>query len=266
MNKFNKGISIPLVIVIIAVVVLVGGGATYYYITNSNSQPKPVACAEEAKVCPDGSSVGRTGPNCEFAQCPDIIVEDGPEIREAEASKFCSKKNWSVISYIESSFVAYAAAVPVPKVFPSFYFNFDQDSEKEIVGLCEPDWWGGYRILFVLDKQDGEYKTVFVKDAGTGGQRHYNLSNLTVNDIDRDNIDEIIFEESSWWGAGRNYLIHLYSPRYQEWFWRDLSFRYNMETGKIDEGVSYSSSTNLQEYKAFKDFLVNSPRETWSPE
>lgn len=28
------------------------------------------ACTEEAKVCPDGSSVGRTGPNCEFAPCP----------------------------------------------------------------------------------------------------------------------------------------------------------------------------------------------------
>jgi hypothetical protein len=24
----------------------------------------------EAKICPDGSAVGRTGPNCEFAECP----------------------------------------------------------------------------------------------------------------------------------------------------------------------------------------------------
>ncbi len=28
------------------------------------------ACTMEAKICPDGSSVGRTGPNCEFATCP----------------------------------------------------------------------------------------------------------------------------------------------------------------------------------------------------
>lgn len=36
-------------------------------------QPKteqPVACTQEAKVCPDGSAVGRTGPKCEFAPCP----------------------------------------------------------------------------------------------------------------------------------------------------------------------------------------------------
>lgn len=29
-----------------------------------------VACTQEAKLCPDGSYVGRTGPNCEFAACP----------------------------------------------------------------------------------------------------------------------------------------------------------------------------------------------------
>jgi hypothetical protein len=32
--------------------------------------PNGVACTEEAKVCPDGSAVGRTGPNCSFAACP----------------------------------------------------------------------------------------------------------------------------------------------------------------------------------------------------
>ncbi len=28
------------------------------------------ACTTEAKVCPDGSAVGRTGPNCQFTACP----------------------------------------------------------------------------------------------------------------------------------------------------------------------------------------------------
>lgn len=30
-----------------------------------------VACTLEAKLCPDGSAVGRTGPHCEFAPCPE---------------------------------------------------------------------------------------------------------------------------------------------------------------------------------------------------
>jgi hypothetical protein len=50
----------------IAVIAIAGGG--YWYIT----QTKQVntACTQEAKLCPDGSYVGRTGPDCEFAACP----------------------------------------------------------------------------------------------------------------------------------------------------------------------------------------------------
>ena len=38
--------------------------------TESRSISPTVACTEDAKICPDGSSVGRIGPNCEFAKCP----------------------------------------------------------------------------------------------------------------------------------------------------------------------------------------------------
>ncbi len=30
-------------------------------------------CTMEAKLCPDGSAVGRSGPNCEFSTCPEIV-------------------------------------------------------------------------------------------------------------------------------------------------------------------------------------------------
>lgn len=32
--------------------------------------PMQTQCTMEAKLCHDGSSVGRSGPNCEFAACP----------------------------------------------------------------------------------------------------------------------------------------------------------------------------------------------------
>lgn len=32
--------------------------------------PSPVACTMDAKICPDGSAVGRSGPKCEFSPCP----------------------------------------------------------------------------------------------------------------------------------------------------------------------------------------------------
>lgn len=37
--------------------------------------PEQIACTMEAKVCPDGSAVGRSGPNCEFSPCPTPIDE-----------------------------------------------------------------------------------------------------------------------------------------------------------------------------------------------
>jgi hypothetical protein len=35
-------------------------------------------CSRDAKVCPDGTSVGRTGPNCEFPECPNHQPDPGP--------------------------------------------------------------------------------------------------------------------------------------------------------------------------------------------
>lgn len=31
---------------------------------------EPIGCTMDAKICPDGSAVGRVGPNCEFEKCP----------------------------------------------------------------------------------------------------------------------------------------------------------------------------------------------------
>lgn len=36
--------------------------------------PSGIACTQEAKICPDGSYVSRTGPNCEFTPCPTTIA------------------------------------------------------------------------------------------------------------------------------------------------------------------------------------------------
>lgn len=39
---------------------------------NCTNATAPRACTMEAKICPDGSAVGRRGPNCEFAPCPSV--------------------------------------------------------------------------------------------------------------------------------------------------------------------------------------------------
>jgi hypothetical protein len=44
---------------------------------DTNPPDGKAACTEEAKVCPDGSSVSREGPNCEFAECPAAAEPEG---------------------------------------------------------------------------------------------------------------------------------------------------------------------------------------------
>lgn len=74
----NKEIPIPIALAIIIVLsVLVIGLFThqYYLIFESSKHtkiesPEPIACTQEAKLCPDGSYVGRTGSDCNFAPCP----------------------------------------------------------------------------------------------------------------------------------------------------------------------------------------------------
>ena len=62
-------------LILILSVVLIGVGLVFWRSGMSGSAPKvnpPVACTAEAKICPDGSAVGRTGPLCEFSACPNV--------------------------------------------------------------------------------------------------------------------------------------------------------------------------------------------------
>jgi len=67
--------------ILVAGIVITTIAAGFVFFAHTSIAPSPVACTEEAKLCPDGSSVGRTGPNCEFAPCPNTqpttsFVED----------------------------------------------------------------------------------------------------------------------------------------------------------------------------------------------
>ncbi len=66
-----------LALVVVLVVVGIGGfmyrNALEHPIVHI---PEGVACTQEAKLCPDGSSVGRTGPDCAFSACAFPNAED----------------------------------------------------------------------------------------------------------------------------------------------------------------------------------------------
>lgn len=59
---------IKLLVFIVAAVAF--GYYAYSNFDEAFGPPEEVACTAEAKLCPDGTSVGRTGPDCAFAACP----------------------------------------------------------------------------------------------------------------------------------------------------------------------------------------------------
>ena len=82
-----------------------------------------VMCTQEAKQCPDGSYVGRTGPNCEFAKCPNSVststsatprqgliqklknvIENKKEVREEVKNKIQDRVSSTTAQRIENRF------------------------------------------------------------------------------------------------------------------------------------------------------------------
>lgn len=54
---------------LIIVAIVIAGGWFFLLEERQVIEPEQTACTTDAKICPDGSVVGRTGPDCEFV-CP----------------------------------------------------------------------------------------------------------------------------------------------------------------------------------------------------
>ena len=69
MHKVLAGV---LLIILIAAGVYVAWPVPRIHVVPVDQTPGDdwVACTMDAKMCPDGSYVGRSGPACEFAPCP----------------------------------------------------------------------------------------------------------------------------------------------------------------------------------------------------
>lgn len=75
---------------VIALALLVIGLVTFaaaYFsslssVGSGSASVKNRACTEEAKLCPGGTTVSRTGPNCEFTACPSMTLPDYPGLTE----------------------------------------------------------------------------------------------------------------------------------------------------------------------------------------
>ncbi len=87
----------PLIVggLILAVVAL---ASAYYLFLQKNVLPiTPIeqACTMEAMLCPDGSAVGRSGPNCEFAPCPEVQATPATDATESGEKLACPRDTFT---------------------------------------------------------------------------------------------------------------------------------------------------------------------------
>lgn len=76
-------------IIILFLVVIIGVG-TYFALSQLNTPSYPTACTADAMECPDGSYVGRSGPNCKF-ECPD---SNPVGVRDCKRDSDCSSSQY----------------------------------------------------------------------------------------------------------------------------------------------------------------------------
>jgi len=84
LDLINGGF-LKLTLIFLSIVIVLMLGCTQQTLPANNT-----ACTEEAKICPDGSVVGRTGPNCEFAPCPQLVGNDS----DAHGCKASAGYSW----------------------------------------------------------------------------------------------------------------------------------------------------------------------------
>lgn len=119
-------------IALILVIVLGLGGFVYVY-KKQNEALVISACPADAMMCPDGTSIPRSGPNCEFGVCrqelPAYIREESIPVNKPLAST-------SPISVVPQKIIEVTKIIPTPfiKVAESVV-SFVQQTKKEVAIL-----------------------------------------------------------------------------------------------------------------------------------
>jgi hypothetical protein len=78
----NVKLGVGIAVVVAAFLTMEFGG-----FSPVKSNPPSRGCTEEALLCPDGSGVGRTGPECRFSPCPNTAESYVGHLRQ-DGGKF----------------------------------------------------------------------------------------------------------------------------------------------------------------------------------
>ena len=171
---------------VLVLAVIVCGGILWWQKEELKNSQEPVACTQEAKICPDGSAVGRTGPNCEFAECP--VVSD----KTAGWKTYVDSQNgfefkypgtfgadvWRPVFWPPTTTVISINEDPIVKGCPDFPLGI-QGATQEMIKINNIDWtfyWGAegamgssYASYCYVIKKDQNYYVVYFEIRNTNG-------------------------------------------------------------------------------------------------
>lgn len=147
-----------LLIGLVVLAVVIGGGAAAWAMNGMPGfNPGPVACTLEAKICPDGTTVGRTGPNCEFAVCP--TASTTTPTSEAERGTLSGTMTIGPVCPVEQ---ADNPCKPTPEMFAARMVAIYTSDKKTLVITLTPDAYGKFSVALAAG-------TYYVTMAATQG-------------------------------------------------------------------------------------------------
>jgi len=155
-----------ILIILIILVVLGGIWLGLEFIIGKLKPPEPIVCTMDAKLCSDGSYVGRVPPACDFAPCPkeDLIVIESPRAYEEISSPFIIKGRARGFWFFEAD-------------FPILLLSEDGQIISQIIATAQSEWMTEEFVDFKAKLEfptnlSGKATLIFKKDNPSGLPEH----------------------------------------------------------------------------------------------
>jgi hypothetical protein len=171
---------------------------------------EPVACTLDAKICPDGTAVGRIPPDCDFAPCPSASTDTPPPEHYPETpvptfkpgcvegemkhttcpdgvttyfSENCVDGEWVQVKYIRDP------CAPLPMTQPPEETTWVEIDPIQCLGNpWEQDWLESHNNDYASYPRDDEFEVI--KD-------YYEKQGIAIFDVKSERKYEIVCEACS---------------------------------------------------------------------